>query len=237
MQKADFRWGLLAVGLVLMAAAGLAFWYILWQLDAREEYLVTTRTLERWEVSSPSDFTAVEANLGDATGVPPEFLELVAGRWATGRIPAGTVVNPGMFQVPPLSSDEDAAKVLIEVSLPSGEAPGGSLTTGDKIALFGAEATGDGVVEPSVGLIGVLDLAFVEGDQITYVVTPAEAKAIQDLVDRYNRAAERRIWKLGFDLSSEALAAVYKPPAPAPVAGDAFDDLAPSLDDSGLQSQ
>ena len=70
--------------------------------------------------------------------VPRQF-GAIAGKWATGRIPAGTLVTPGLFEFPPLSSEEEAAKVLIEVSLPAGEAPGGELQTGDRVALFGAE--------------------------------------------------------------------------------------------------
>lgn len=217
------RGGLLLLGLLLVIASGGAFWYILRELDVREEYLVTVRTLERREVAGVGDFAVVEANLGDAAGVPPEFLGVVLGRWATGRIPAGTIVTPGMFEEPPLSNEDETDKVLIEVSLPAGDAPGGSLQSGDKIALFGAEGTDVEFAERPVGLIGVLELDHVQGDRVSYVVTPAEAKAIQDLVDRYAAASDRRIWKLGFDLSSEHLLDLYGTPQPAPL----IDDLLP----------
>ncbi|MDE0654216.1 MAG: hypothetical protein OXI26_11245 [bacterium] len=235
-QKGNVRRGLLLLGVVLVAAAGFAFWFILQQLDAREEYLVTTRTIERWEISRPEDFAVVEAHLGGASGLEPEFLYLVVDRWATGRIPQGTVVNPSMFQPPPLSSDEDSNKVLIQVSLPAGEAPGGSLEAGDKIAMFGAEPTDDELDEPLVGLIGVLELDFVEGDKLTYLVTSAEAKAIQEVVDRYNGAAERRIWKLGFDLSIEELSRLYGSSGAVPVAGDELDDPASDFEDGGTRN-
>ena len=80
------------------------------------------------------------------------------------------------------------------------------------MALFGAETTGlEGIegFEPEVGLIGVLMLDFVQGDRITYVVTPAEAKAIHEIVDRYARASDRRIWKLGTDLGRDDLIDLY----------------------------
>ena len=76
--------------------------------------------------------------------------------------------------------------------------------------------------ETPVGLIGVLGLDHVQGDQITYVVTPAEAKAIQDLVDRYAAASNRRIWKLGSNLSAEHLVELYATPQPAPTIDDLF---------------
>lgn len=232
-QKEGVRHGLLLLGLLLVVAAGFAFWFILRQLDVREQYLVTTRTIERWEISRPEDFAVVEAHLGGASGLEPEYLDLVVDRWATGRIPQGTIVSPAMFQLPPLSSDEDAGKVLIQVSLPAGEAPGGSLQAGDKIAMFGAEPTEDELAEPPVGLIGVLELDFVEGDTLTYLVTSAEAKAIQEVVDRYNGAAKRRIWKLGFDLPTEELNRLYGSSGAAPMAGDEPDDPSSDFDDGG----
>ena len=198
------RGGLLLLGLLLVVLSGGAFWYILREMDTREEYLVAVRPIERLEVVGPGDFGVVAANLGAAGGVPPEFVDLLVGKWATGHIPANTIVTPGMFQSPPLSSSEEAGKVLIEVSLPAGEAPGGSLADGDKIALFGVEfSEGDPAASPT--LIGVLELPSVRGDTIRYVVTPEEARVIQGIVERYEAATSRRMWKVGFDLSAEDL--------------------------------
>lgn len=238
-QKKDggVRGGLLLLGLLLVVASGGAFWYILSELDSREEYLVAARTINRWEIAAPSDFTVIEANLGDGAGIPPRFVGVLLDKWATGRIPAGTIVTPGMFQEPPLSSEEESKKVLIQVSLPVGEAPGGSLNAGDKVALFGAESTDFEAQQSSVGLIGVIELEFVEGDQITYVVTPAEAKAIQDLVDRYTAASERRMWKLGLDLSSQELIDLYGVSSIPARSTDGFDDRGNIGEEDGQQLQ
>ncbi len=232
-QQGGVRGGLLLLGLLLVVVSAGAFWYILRGLDVREEYLVTARTLERWDVASVGDFTVVEANLGDAGGVPPQFVDVLVGKWATGRIPSGTIVTPGMFQGPPLSNEDEADKVLIEVSLPASEAPGGTLKRGDKIALFGAESSGVEVEEPSVGLIGVLELKSVQGDKLTYLVTPSEAIDIQDIVDRYQSASNRRIWKLGFDLSTQELIDLYGSPNASPAIDEAFADLSPDIEDGG----
>lgn len=224
-QAGGVRGGLLLLGLLLVVASGGAFWYILRELDVRDEYLVTARTIERRDIARPGDFVVIEANLGDGRGIRPQFLNVILGRWATGRIPAGTIVTPGMFQDPPLSNDGESDKVLIEVSLPAGEAPGGSLETGDRIALFGVENTELEFGQGSVGLIGVLELELVEGNQITYVVTPEEAMAIEELVDRYIAASDRRIWKLGFDLSTDDLSDLYPAPHSSPVADGSFAEL------------
>ncbi|MCY3804971.1 MAG: SAF domain-containing protein [bacterium] len=198
------RGGLLLAGLLLVILSGGAFWYILQEMDTRQEYLVTVRPIERFEVVGPGHFGVVAANIGTAEGVPPEFVDVLVGKWAAGSIPANTIVTPGLFQSPPLSGAEEADKVLIEVSLPAGEAPGGSLASGDKIALFGAESS-EGGQAGSPTLIGVLELPSVQGNVIRYVVTPGEAQAIQGIVGRYNAAADRRMWKVGFDLSAEEL--------------------------------
>ena len=199
------RGGLLLLGLLLVILSGGGFWYVLRELDTRQEYLVTVRTIEQWEVVGPGHFGVVAANIGTADGVPPEFVDLLIGQWATGSIPANTIVAPGMFQPPPLSGPDEAGKVLIEVDLPAGEAPGGSFASGDKIALFGAEYSGVTDTPSQVEFIGVLELQAVQGDTISYVVTPEEAQAIQGLVSRYSAAADRRMWKVGFDLSAEEL--------------------------------
>ena len=220
------RGGLLLLGLLLVVASGGGFWYVLQSIDARQGYLVAARTIQRWDVTTPADFTVVEANVGSAAALPVDGLGVVVGKWATGRIPAGTFVTAGMFQSPPLSGDDDKNKVRIEVSLPAGEAPGGQLATGDKLALFGAESSGlDGAAGP-LGLIGVLTLEFVQGDKITYIVTPSEAKAIEETVDRYMSAADRRIWKVGFELPTEELSELFGGSRNVPaLADDAFADL------------
>ena len=225
------RGGLLLLGLLLVVASGGGFWYVLQSFDDRDEYLVTARTIERWEIATAADFTVVEANVGSAAALPVDGLGVVVGKWATGRIPAGTFVTAGMFQSPPLSSDDDKDKVLIEVSLPAGEAPAGSLKTGDKVALFGAESSDFEGGEPSVGLIGLLTLEFVRGDKITYVVTPAVAKDIQDTVDRYMAASNRRMWKVGFELPTQDLIDLYGQATSVPAAADGvFDDVGAGLE-------
>ena len=219
------RGGLLLLGLLLVLGSGGLFWYILRGFDEREEYLIAARTIERREIARPGDFAVVEANIGSAQGIPPEFIDLILDRWAAGRIPAGTIVTPGMFQAPPLSNDDESGKVLIEVSLPSGDAPGGSLKSGERVALFGAEGVDGEPGGTAVALIGVLELDFVEGDNISYVVTPAEAREIQSLVDRYNGSSDRRMWKLGFDLASDDLVGFFGASSPPAAPEDLFAGL------------
>ena len=203
--KRQRRGGLLLLGLVLVAGTGLGFWMILVSVDQREPYLVAARTIERWEVVTPADFTLVEAYVGTASALTVDQLGAVLDKWATGRIPAGTLITEGLFETPPLSGENESDKVLIQVNLPAQDAPFGALQTGDRVALLGRESSdSDGRPGP-LALIGVLELEFVTGDDIYYVVTPFDALAIKSTVERYLRAADRTIVKLGSGLAVEEL--------------------------------
>ena len=219
-QQNQRRGGLLLVGLVLVFGAGFGFWFVLRSIDQRAEYLMAARTIERWEVASAADFAVIEANVGEASALPVDLLDVVVGKWATGRIPAGTIITGGLFETPPLSSESEADKVLIQVRLPASEAPFGTLNTGDTVALLGRESTGVEGQGGALGLIGVLQLEFVSGDDIYYVVTAEDALKIKSSVDRYTAAADRTILKLGQELTAAEIAdalerqAANVPPAP-----------------------
>ena len=204
-QQSQRRVGWVLFGLVLVLGTGTGFWFILRSVDQRAEYLMTARTIERWQVARAEDFAIVEANVGAASALTADRRGAVQGKWATGRIPAGTIITEGLFETPPLSSESEAEHVLIQVALPTAEAPFGSLSAGDTVALLGRELPGpDGGPSP-LGLIGVLQLDFVRGNEIYYVVTPAEALQIKSSVDRYTQAADRTMLKLGLDLNIDDL--------------------------------
>ena len=226
------RMGWVLFGLMLVLGAGFGFWFILRSVDQRSEYLMAARTIERWQVAQASDFVNVDANVGAASALTSDRRGAVQGKWATGRIPAGTIITEGLFETPPLSTESEAERVLIQVRLPSGEAPFGTLKSGDTVALLGNEGSGPDGGAGALGLIGVLQLEFVQGDEIFYVVTPDEALQIKASVDRYTRAADRTMLKLGFNLSIDDLVAALEQHAasgtPATPAGEAA--TLPNLD-------
>ena len=204
-QQKQRRVGVLLFGLVLVIGSGFGFWFILQSIDQRGEYLMATRTIERWNVARAEDFAVVEANVGMASALTGDQLGAVQGKWATGRIPAGTIITAGLFETPPLSAESEAERVLIQVGLPAADAPFGTLNTGDTVALLGIESSGPEGQGGDLRLIGVLQLEFVQGDQIYYVVTPEEALQIKSSVDRYTQASDRTMLKLGLNLSIEDL--------------------------------
>lgn len=204
-QQKQRRTGLVLFGLVLVFGCAFGFWFILRGVDQRSEYLMAARTIERWQVVRSEDFTIVEANVGPASALGVDQLGSVSGKWATGRIPVGTIITAGLFEPPPLSAESEADKVLIQVRVPTADAPFGSLNSGDTVAMLGRESAGPDGEQGALSLIGVLQLEFVQGDNVYYVVTPEEALQIKSTVDRYARASDRTMLKLGFDLRIEDL--------------------------------
>lgn len=210
--------GLVLVGLVLVAGTAFGFWYLLQSVDQRQQYVVAARDIARWEQVSSSDFRLVNANIGDAAATAAHQMGAIYGQWATGPIPVGTFILPGMFRTPPLSSEAEARSIVIQISLPVEEVSHGALESGDTIALLGREPlpgpsqafdpaagldAGFDAQQPGLSLIGVLRLDNVQGNNIVYIVEPARALQIQNLVNRYLAAADRQIWRLGIDLTAE----------------------------------
>lgn len=206
-RPAQRRGGLLLLGLVLVFGSGFGFWLVLQSIDQRAGYLAAARTIERWEVVGPGDFAVVEANVGAASALTADQVAAVAGRWATGRIPAGTLITAGLFDTPPLSGPDETDRMLIQVSLPSSEAPFGTLEAGDTVALLGSETLGPAGEAGPLSLISVLQLDFVQDDNIFYIVPPDEALDIMSSVDRFMAASDRRLVKLGYELSVDELVA------------------------------
>jgi len=199
------------VGVVLVVGGGFGFWFMFQTIDQRELYLTAATDINRWHIATAADFVAVEANVGIASAMTVDQLPAVVGKWSTGRIPAGTLVTEGLFESPPLSSESEAGKVLIQLSLPEAEAPFGTLSTGDTVALLGVEQPdfldANLNITGRLELIGVLNLEFVQDGNIYYIVTPQDAFYIRDVVDRFTRSADRLILKLGTGLTANDLVA------------------------------
>ena len=213
------RPNLVIIGLLLMAVTGFGFWLVVQSLDNRQQYVVAARTIEPWERLATADLTVVEADIGTASGTTSAQASALLGNWAMGRVPAGTLITPGMFAPPPLSSESEASRVVVQISLPANEVAFGTLESGDTVALIGREAspaaafgsvdefgdpTGFGAEPQSErDLIGILRLEVVQGGCIFYIVEPDVAVRIENLVERYLTASDRTMWKIGLDVQEE----------------------------------
>ena len=203
--KGRRRPSFMLLGVVLMAVAGFGFWYSQQQLDERQQYVATSRSLERWEVLAPSDLKVVYAHIGEASALTPAQVGLVVGQWATGRVPEGTLITPGMFAQPPLSSDEEADSIVVDIPLPASDLAHGTIESGDTIAMIARADPQAGEGASGLGdwtLIGILRIEVVEGGRFLYVLPPSEALELEHTVNRYLQAPARKLWKLGAELTA-----------------------------------
>lgn len=217
--KGRRRPSLVGLGLILMILASVGFWYVVQSLDERQTYVIANRTIEPWDVLSASDLATVQANLGnDVAALMPAQVQSLYGQWAIGRIPEGTLITPGMFQVPPLSSEEEADSIILQLDLPAGEAPFGTLEPGDTVALIGREnpldgslpgapdeAGAGGTPQAPLTLIGILQLERQQGGGFYYILPPSEALRLKHMVGRYTASSDRQLWKLGAELTPEII--------------------------------
>ena len=211
---------MLLLGLALVVGAAIGFWLLLQGVDERSSYLMASRTIERWDVIAPGDLTVVEANVGTANVLTVDQAGAILGRWATGRIPQGTLLSADLFSEPPLSGADDVGKVLIKFSLDAGEAPFGTIDPGDTVALIGRETLADGS-QSDIGLLGMLKIEVIEGGELYYVATPDQAFAIKSLIDRYSTAGDRIILKVGPGFTTAQLTAALRAYSQGTIA-DAF---------------
>ena len=216
--KGKRRPSLVGLGLLLMVGAGFGFWWVVQSLDVRETYVITSRTLEPWDVLSTADLITVQADIGEAAALTPAQVQSVLGQWAVGRVPEGTFITPGMFAPPPLSSEEEADSIILPLAIPAGEAAFGTLQTGDTVAMIGREnpvggiealdgdaATGAEPQQAPLSLIGILRLERMQGGNFYYILPPSDALRLEHMVNRYLASSDRKLWKLGADITAEII--------------------------------
>jgi Flp pilus assembly protein CpaB len=117
--------------------------------------LVASRDIAPGEVISSNDLRLVEVgHLGDVRAIQASQESLIVGRAARGPIPAGTVLNAGLF----VGRDAvvPAGQVVVGASLDAGAAPTASLAAGDRVDVLGVARTSVGAT-PADGS-GVADL-------------------------------------------------------------------------------
>ena len=89
------------LGSLLVGLAGLLGAWVFTATTERISVMVAARDISPGEVITATDMTAVEmGKAGGLRAVQPSQQSLVVGRAARGPIPAGTVLNTGLFAEP-----------------------------------------------------------------------------------------------------------------------------------------
>lgn len=143
-----------AIGALLVGVAGLLGAYVFSVMSDTISVTVAAHDIAPGEVLGLDDIRVVEmGRTADLRAVQAEQQDLIVGLAARGPIPAGTVLNTGLFVgaddvVPP-------GKVVVGASLPSGAVPSRSLRAGDEVGLIevaSGSATATGQAQPATDL-------------------------------------------------------------------------------------
>lgn len=123
----------IALGVLIIAAFGLAALWFFTQATEKEEVLALSGPLDRGEVLEPEDLVVVRINTDDelATVIRLES-ESVVGRVALANLPAGTLITPSLFAA------DDALEVgegVVGLELDAGQIPATRLLPGNTVSV------------------------------------------------------------------------------------------------------
>lgn len=123
----------IAVGLVVMVAAGLFVTVVVARVADREPVLAVARTLERGEALTVEDVRVVEVAVGDdVTVVPASQRDTVVGMVAVATLPEGMLLS--LEQLVDGDLVPDGWRV-VGLALPPGAYPVSPLRAGDPVAV------------------------------------------------------------------------------------------------------
>ena len=145
------------IGSLLVGLSALMGAWVFAATSERISVMVAARDIEPGEVIDAADLRVVEMGAtGELRAIQPSQQNLIVGRAARGPIPAGTMLNTGLFA--DQGETIPAGMVVVGASLENGAAPTSDLRAGDRVDVLGVERTtgappGDGSAQPAARLI------------------------------------------------------------------------------------
>ncbi len=129
-----------AGGVLAVAMAGLLGAWVFTATSEQMSIVVAARDLGPGEVLGAGDVRVVEMpRTGAVRAVRASQQDLVVGRATRGPVPAGTILNTGLFAEP--DAVIPAGMVVVGASLEPGAAPVAGLGAGDRVTLLGVHPT------------------------------------------------------------------------------------------------
>ncbi|HWL44525.1 MAG TPA: SAF domain-containing protein [Ilumatobacter sp.] len=124
----------IVLGMVLVGFAGMVGAYVLAAASDTLAVTVAARDLAPGDVLGPADIRVVEmGRTGELRAVQADQQNLIVGLAALGPIPAGTVLNTGLFV--PEAEAVPAGKVVVGGAFPAGAVPIAALRPGVRVGL------------------------------------------------------------------------------------------------------
>jgi len=125
-------WVLAGVAMVVLAA--LLGAYLFQAVTDEMSVMVAAHDLEPGEPVAPDDLRVVQmGQAGDLRAIQSNQQDLIIGQAPRAPIPAGTVLNTGLFV--PVAEAIPAGRVVVGASFVAGEVPTPSLRSGDAVTL------------------------------------------------------------------------------------------------------
>lgn len=161
-KKRRLSWA--AVGALLLGVAALLGAYVFSVVDDRLSVLVAAHDLEPGEPVTDADLRVVEmGRTGGLRAIQPDQQDLIIGQAPRGPIPAGTVLNTGLF----VSQDSaiPAGQVVVGGAFEAGAVPTATLGPGDQVVLLlvAAPSAGSAPVDGQASVLGTARVWAVEG--------------------------------------------------------------------------
>lgn len=157
----------IVLGVLLVGFAGLTGAYVLAVVSDTLSVTVAARDIAPGEVLGPADIRVVEmGRSNELRAVQAHQQDLIVGRSAVGAIPAGTVLNTGLF-VPP---DEAVPPGMAVVggAFPAGAVPVAALRPGVRVGLYRVVSERDqlatGAGEATATVLGTATVWSVDGE-------------------------------------------------------------------------
>ena len=159
------------LGVLLVGLAALIGAYVLVMVSDTVQVMVAARDLPPGEPVGADDLRVVEmGRTAELRAIQPADQGLIVGLAPVGPVPAGTVLNTGLFV--PLAESVPAGEVVVGASFDAGSVPTATLGPGDVVVLLAAVDTSSGV---AAGPVGELVEARVLGEATVFAVGGAEA--------------------------------------------------------------
>ena len=146
-------WAIAGIGLIVLAML-LGAWVFAAQ-SSTTQVLVAARDLDAGEVVTSADFRVIElSNAGGLRAVQPAGQSLIVGKATRGPVPAGTVLNTGLFV--DAGQSVPAGEVVVGVALDPGASPSTQLSAGNRVEVLAVARTVAGSTQAAPATAQVL---------------------------------------------------------------------------------
>lgn len=178
----DRRPALAALALLLIVAGALGAALVVYRSGQRSDVLVAAHEIKAGQQVTAADFTTARVAADSGSIVHASSESNFIGSYAITDIPSGTLINNQMFQAAKVLPKDG---VIVGVTIPNGNAPGGSIATSSIVRAYYVPKSISSTSQIQSGAV-LANAARVVGDSVT---TTGDSQTVSLLV-RSDEAAQ-----------------------------------------------